>query len=198
LSQTTTVEWFRRFKNGQTSTDGIWAVWLTFKICISDCTGEKHYPWKSSTYWLRSCRRGSIYIGSCHTVLTEDLGMHWIPAKFVPRLLTDDLRNQMIMKIFWKMSLSVMRCGFMVVMLKPNNNPHTGRVLLYLAPIEHNGCAHKWKQCCLFFGQGIMHYEFAPEGQTRFLSWCPETSAGCRTKKATWNVDCGKLAPPTR
>jgi hypothetical protein len=32
-----------------------------------------------------------ISICSCHTILTEDLGMHWVSAKFVPRLLTDDL-----------------------------------------------------------------------------------------------------------
>jgi AraC-like DNA-binding protein len=32
-----------------------------------------------------------ISIGSCHTILTQDLGMHRVPAKFVPRLLPDDL-----------------------------------------------------------------------------------------------------------
>jgi hypothetical protein len=35
--------------------------------------------------------------------------------------------------------------------LKPNNNPHTGRILLRLAPRKPNRCAHEWKQCCLFF-----------------------------------------------
>jgi hypothetical protein len=34
-----------------------------------------------------------ISIGSCHTVLTEDLGMLWVSAKFVPRLLTDDIKS---------------------------------------------------------------------------------------------------------
>jgi hypothetical protein len=32
-----------------------------------------------------------LFIGSCHTLSTEDLGMHWVSAKFIPRLLTDDL-----------------------------------------------------------------------------------------------------------
>jgi hypothetical protein len=31
-----------------------------------------------------------ISIGSCHTALTGDIGMHRASAKFVPRLLTDD------------------------------------------------------------------------------------------------------------
>jgi hypothetical protein len=34
-----------------------------------------------------------IFTGSCHTVLTEDLGMYWVSAKFIPRLLTDDLKS---------------------------------------------------------------------------------------------------------
>jgi hypothetical protein len=36
------------------------------------------------------------------------------------------------------MSLPVARCGFTVMMLKPSNSPHSGRVLLSLAPGEHN------------------------------------------------------------
>jgi hypothetical protein len=35
-----------------------------------------------------------IYIGSCHTIFTEDLGMHRVSVKFVPRLLTDDQKLQ--------------------------------------------------------------------------------------------------------
>jgi hypothetical protein len=35
--------------------------------------------------------------------------------------------------------------------LKPNNNPHTGRVLLRLAPRKHDRCAREWKQCCFIF-----------------------------------------------
>jgi hypothetical protein len=55
LRQTKIYEWFKRFKNGRTST-----VWLTFnfKIRTSDCPGEKHYPWKLSADCLRNCRRG--------------------------------------------------------------------------------------------------------------------------------------------
>jgi hypothetical protein len=31
----------------------------------------------------------------------------------------------MTIKLFWKMSLLVMRCGFMVMISKPDKNPHT-------------------------------------------------------------------------
>jgi hypothetical protein len=35
-----------------------------------------------------------ISTGPCHTILTEDLGMHQVSVKCVPRLLTDDRRLQ--------------------------------------------------------------------------------------------------------
>jgi hypothetical protein len=35
-----------------------------------------------------------ISIGLCHTILTEDLGMLWVSAKFVLRHWTDDQKPQ--------------------------------------------------------------------------------------------------------
>ena len=35
-----------------------------------------------------------IYVGSCDTILTDDVHMKHVCAKFVPRLLTDDQRKQ--------------------------------------------------------------------------------------------------------
>jgi len=32
----------------------------------------------------------------CHEILTENLGMHHIAAKFVPRLLTDDQKQSRV------------------------------------------------------------------------------------------------------
>jgi hypothetical protein len=76
--------------------------------------------------------------------LVEDLGMHLVSAKFVPRLFTDDLKLQRFSICEnLQMSLPVMRHGFTVMTLKPNNNPQTGRVLLYLAPRKHDRCARK-------------------------------------------------------
>jgi hypothetical protein len=41
-------------------------------------------------------KEAGISTGSCHTILTEDLGMHRASAKSVPRLLTYDQR------LFWR------------------------------------------------------------------------------------------------
>ena len=35
---------------------------------------------------------GNISVGSCYEILTEKLRMHRVAAKFVPRLITDDLK----------------------------------------------------------------------------------------------------------
>jgi hypothetical protein len=103
-------------------------------------------------------------------------------------------------KIFWKMSLPLIRCGFLVMTLKPNYNPHTGRVLLHLTPRKHDRCAHEGKQCCLFFrtSRHCALCSLLKVSQSRFLPGSSETSVGSSMKNVTWNVDCGMLAPSSR
>jgi AraC-like DNA-binding protein len=95
LSQMT-YEWIKRFKNSRTSTD-------------DDERSGRPSTSKSETFIaqvtkiIRENRRLSvrevaeevgISIGSCHTILTEGLGIHRFSAKFVPRLLIDDQKPQ--------------------------------------------------------------------------------------------------------
>jgi hypothetical protein len=78
--------------------------------------------------WLREvAEEDAIFTGSCHTILMEDLGKHRVSATFVPnswlmiRNCNDfpstkiSSKEQITIKIFKKMSLLVMRCGFMVM-----------------------------------------------------------------------------------
>jgi hypothetical protein len=67
-------------------------VWPTFsfKIRTSYCPGEKG---KRRLTVREVAEEVGLFIGSCHTILMEDLGMHLVSAKFVPRLLIDDLQN---------------------------------------------------------------------------------------------------------
>jgi hypothetical protein len=92
-----------------------------------------------------------ISTGSCHTILMEDSGMHQVSAKFAPWLSTDDLKLQRysICENLLQMSLPVMRCGFMVMTMKPHNNPHTGEALLCLVPRNHDRCTCKWNDAAL-------------------------------------------------
>ena len=94
MSQMQCYEWFKRFKEGRMS------------------FGEDPRPGRPSTSTddhverVHGVIRGnhrltvrevadevSISIGSCHQILTEKLQMHHVSAKFVPRLLTDDQKE---------------------------------------------------------------------------------------------------------
>lgn len=95
LSRTTCFEWFKRFKEGRTS--------------VKD-NGRPGRPSTSKTNEtvarvreiIRNNRRLTIRevaedvgisYGSCQEILTKELGMSRIAAKFVPRLLTDEQKQ---------------------------------------------------------------------------------------------------------
>jgi hypothetical protein len=95
-SQTMTSEWFKHFKNVKNLTDD----------------GElPDRPSSSRTKLLiaqvkniicgylrltarKVVEQAGVATGSCHRILMEDLGMHWVSAKFVTRHLTDDQKLQ--------------------------------------------------------------------------------------------------------
>jgi hypothetical protein len=74
------------------------------------------------------------------------------------------------------MSLSVMSCGFMVMTLKPNNNPQHWKSPASPRPKKAQQMRSQVKGMLLLFffsHRGIVHYDFAPEGQTikDFIWW---------------------------
>jgi hypothetical protein len=92
-------------------------------------------------------------IDSCHTILTEDLGMHQVSTTFVSRLLTDDwklqpfsicenlpqrandenlLKNVIICDTTWVYSYD-----------KTKQQSSNWKSLLGLAPRKHYRCAHE-------------------------------------------------------
>jgi hypothetical protein len=63
---------------------------LQFKTRTSDCPGEEHHPLTVQEV----TEDVEISFGSCHIVLMEGLGMHRVSAEFMPRLLSDDQKQQ--------------------------------------------------------------------------------------------------------
>jgi hypothetical protein len=107
-------------------------------------------------------------------------------------------------KIFWKMSLLVMRHGFMVMTLKPNNNPNTGRVLLHLTPRKRDRCAHEWQQCCLFFRSrhyALWIFSWRPDKIFIWRFWdicgmqCEESDLKCGLQEAGSSITILHLLP---
>ena len=95
MSSSRTFEWFGSFKNGKTSTAN------------DDRSGRPSTATTpSKVEQVRAaCRRRNIHdlcaevgigYGSCRRILTEQLNMHRIAVKFVPRVLTQDQRDSRV------------------------------------------------------------------------------------------------------
>jgi len=96
MGRTQVFDWFRRFKEGRTSFES------------DPCSGRQSTSRNEEIIAkvrtiVRNNRRLTvreiadgcgISVGSCDAILTDDLYMKRVRAKFVPRLLTDDQREQ--------------------------------------------------------------------------------------------------------
>jgi len=115
MGLTQVFDWFRRFKEGRTSVESDPRSGRT-----STSRNEEMFA-KVKTI-VRNNRRLTvrevagdcgISVGSCDAILTDDLHMKYVCAKFVPRLLTDDQREQRqtIARDF--LSVPVKTCSFL-------------------------------------------------------------------------------------
>jgi len=85
-----TFEWFGRFKNGRTLTanddrsgrPSTAASPSKVVQVLAVVNQDRHRTIRDL------CAEVGIGYGSCQRILTEQLNMHWIAAKFVPRMLT--------------------------------------------------------------------------------------------------------------
>ena len=98
LSRTQCYEWYQRFKSGRTSIEDDPKSGRP-----SSSTGDDHIGKVRSV--IRENRRLTIRevseeVGicksSCHTILTQKLKMHRVAAKFVPRLLTEEQKQNRV------------------------------------------------------------------------------------------------------
>ena len=98
LSRTQCSKWYQRFKLGRTSIEDDPKSGRP-----SSSTGDDHIEKVRSV--IRENRRLNVRevseeVGicksSCHTILTEKLMMHRVAAKFVPRLLTEEQKQNRV------------------------------------------------------------------------------------------------------
>jgi hypothetical protein len=116
---------------------------------------KKIYPWKQSTDSPGGCRSWSW-------LMSRNFKIRWCIGS--QRSLCEGswlkVRNKTCFHLrkfqksewrtFKKILSPATRRGFTVMTSKPNNSPHSGRVVLRLAPKKQK-CAQKWKQCWSFF-----------------------------------------------
>ena len=100
---------------------------------------------------------------SCQRILTVDLNMRRVAAKFVPRLLTQDQKTLVwLYARIWKIRLKVTQTFFlrssratkvraMGTTLRPNKLQANGRCPLHRDPKNQDKWGQMWKRCSLFF-----------------------------------------------
>ena len=91
MSRSRTFEWFGRFKNGRTSTanddrSGRPST-ATTPSKVEQVRAAVKQDRRRTMHDL--CAEVGIGYGSCQRILTEQLNMHQIAAKFVPRVFVD-------------------------------------------------------------------------------------------------------------
>ncbi|KAL4100983.1 hypothetical protein QTP88_021004 [Uroleucon formosanum] len=181
LSRSVTFEWYKRFKDGRQSTDDdsrSGRPSTSRKDDVVEKIKEKVRNERRLTV-RELANEAGISIGSCHEILTENLQMKRVAAKFVPRLLTlEQKENRLTICQDLKN-----RCAD-VNLIK---NIITGdETWVYGYDPETKFQSSQWKtkfsprpkkarqvrsnvktMLIVFFDiEGIIYYEFVPHGQT--------------------------------
>jgi len=211
MGRTQVFDWFRRFKEGRTSVES------------DPCSGR---PSTSRTEEMiakirrivRNKRRLTvreiaddcgISVGSCDAILTDDLHMKRMCAKIVPRLLTDDQRQQRQSPVIC-LSVHVKTCSFLKKLWevtspgstgtsqRQNSNRHSGRVPLLRD--QRSGARCEAKQRSSYWRFLILRVSFTtstlPTGKElkgnstwRSCDVCVNQFAEKTGKMAGWQLD---------
>jgi transposase len=182
ICRTQTYEWWKRFKEGRTSVDDDPRSGRPSMSKTDDNVAKVRE-------FIRSNRRLTVRevaeeVGIsktvCHEILTENLGMHRIATKFVPRLLTDDQKQNRV-----DVSQELLdRANGDDYFLK---NIITGdETWVYGYDVETKVQSSQWVSktpprpkrarqvrshvkvilTVFFDSEGVVHYEFLPQGRT--------------------------------
>ena len=94
MCRTQTYEWWKHFREGRTSVDDDPRLGLP-SMSENDNVAKVREIIRSNRHLTvrEVAEEVSISKTVCHEILTENLGMHRIAAKFVPRLLMDDQKQ---------------------------------------------------------------------------------------------------------
>jgi len=182
MSRSRTFEWFGRFKNGRTSTanddrSGRPST-ATTPSKVEQVRAAVNQDRRRTIHDI--CAEVGIGYGSCQRILTEQLNMYRIAAKFVPRVLTQDQKDSRV-AICQELKETVKNDPTLLL------NVITGdESIVYAYDPETKLQSSQWKSpgsprpkkarmqksklktmlICFFDQEGIVHREFVPPGMT--------------------------------
>jgi hypothetical protein len=157
---------FRHFKNGRTLTDGCyWSDLPTASRSKPFIVQVKNIVHGGYQLTQEVAEGAEISTGSGYTILMEDLEMHWVSAKYMPRFLLiseTTSEEQMTMKILFKNVITSYETT--ALMLEWS---------CYASPQESmTGVPTTEISAASFISLGNEYYEFARKGQTiRISTW---------------------------
>jgi len=98
LSRTQVFQWHTRFKTGRTSVDDDEHTGRTTSCTTPETVARiQQLIHQDRSRSIRDIvKEVGVGYGTCQRVLTEEFGMHRVAAKFVPRVLTADQKQQRV------------------------------------------------------------------------------------------------------
>jgi len=175
-------DWFRRFKEGRTSVEsdprsGRPSTSRNEEMIAKGRTVVRNNR-RLTVREIADDRR--ISVGSCDAILTDDLHMKLVCGKFVPRLLTDEQREQRqtIARDLFERSCEdvqflkniVTGDEFCVYGYGPETKQQSSRWKGPMSPRPKKGRQVRSKTkimlLAFFDSEGIVHHEYAPDRQT--------------------------------
>ena len=182
MKQATCFRWHKRFKNGQlsveddehsgrpsTSTDDPHIDEINTLVRANQrLTVREH---------AEECR---ISVGSCHHILTEELEMHRVAAKFVPRLMTSDQQAHRVQVCQDLLDHSGNDKAFLSKIITSDESwvygydvetkVHSSQWTSKTSPRPKKAC-QVWSKIkvlltVFFDASGVVHHQYLPEGST--------------------------------
>jgi transposase len=182
MSRTQVFEWFRKFKNGRQSIESDARTGRPATSNNDIITNKVRDLIKQDRRLTvrEIAEEVGISCGSCHSILTKNLNMKRLCAKFVPRLLTDEQRDQRRFIASDLFERATEDAGFM------SNIVTCDETWVYGYDPETKQQSSEWRgptsprpkkarqqrsnvkvMLIVFFDiRGIVYYEYAPPGQT--------------------------------
>jgi len=182
MSCSRTFEWFGRFKNGRTSIanddQSGWPSMATTPTKVEQVRAAVNQDRCRTIHDL--CAEVGIGYGSCQRILTEQLNMHRIAVKFLPRVLTQDQKESRV-AICQELKETVIIDPTLLLNVTTGDESivyaYDPETKLQSSQLKSPGSPRPKKPhmqksilktmlICFFDQEGIVHREFVPPGMT--------------------------------